>query len=121
MTYREAFETLKAAYTELDAENRRRFKQLFSENYHRVVQIRMTGRADGVLYVEFARENGEASFRVVPSDYVGADAYITASYDHLLGMANGTVSADKLFMTGQLKVEGNLAKSAEMRQLLGRA
>ena len=36
-------------------------------------------------------------------------------------MANGTVSADKLFMTGQLKVEGNLAKSAEMRQLLGRA
>lgn len=119
--YEEAFETLKAAYTELDAENRRRFKQLFSENYHRVVQIRMTGRADGVLYVEFARENGEASFRVVPSDYVGADAYITASYDHLLGMANGTVSADKLFMTGQLKVEGNLAKSAEMRQLLGRA
>ena len=119
--YEEAFEALKAAYTELDAENRRRFKQLFSENYHRVVQIRMTGRADGVLYVEFARENGEASFRVVPSDYVGADAYITASYDHLLGMANGTVSADKLFMTGQLKVEGNLAKSAEMRQLLGRA
>ena len=119
--YEEAFETLKAAYTELDAENRRRFKQLFSENYHRVVQIRMTGRADGVLYVEFARENGEESFRVVPSDYEGADAYITASYDHLLGMANGTVSADKLFMTGQLKVEGNLAKSAEMRQLLGRA
>lgn len=118
--YEEAFEALKAAYTELDAENRRRFKNLFSENYHRAVQIRMTGRADGVLFVEFANRDGEAVFRVEPFGYEGADAYITASYDHLLGMANGTVSSDKLFMTGQLKVEGNLAKSAEMRQLLGR-
>ena len=35
-------------------------------------------------------------------------------------MAEGTVSADKLFQTGQLKVDGNMAKGAELRYLLGR-
>ena len=33
-------------------------------------------------------------------------------------MTDGSVSADKLFMTGQLKVEGNVAKGAELRRML---
>ena len=37
-----------------------------------------------------------------------------------LNMANGTISFDRLFLTGQLKVEGNLSKGAEIRQLLGK-
>ena len=35
-------------------------------------------------------------------------------------MAIGTVSADKLFVNGQMKVEGNISKGAEMRYLIGR-
>ena len=55
-----------------------------------------------------------------PYAYENADGRITASFDHLLGMAQGTVSSDKLFITGQLKVEGNLSKSAALRELLSR-
>ena len=43
-----------------------------------------------------------------------------AAFDQLLNMANGTISFDRLFPTGQLKVEGNLSKGAEIRQLLGK-
>jgi len=43
---------------------------------------------------------------------------VTASFDHLMGMVTGKISFDKLFMSGQLKVSGNLAKGAEIRWLL---
>jgi len=33
-------------------------------------------------------------------------------------MAEGTIDPDRLFRNGQLKVEGNMAKSAELRTLL---
>jgi hypothetical protein len=35
-------------------------------------------------------------------------------------MAIGTANADRLFIKGQLKVEGNLSKGAELRYLIGR-
>ncbi|MBR2702513.1 MAG: SCP2 sterol-binding domain-containing protein, partial [Erysipelotrichaceae bacterium] len=38
---------------------------------------------------------------------------------NLYNMAIGTASADKLFVNGQLKVEGNISKGAELRYLLG--
>ena len=45
---------------------------------------------------------------------------ISTSFDNLFNMANGTVSADKLFVNGQMKVDGNISKGAEMRYLLGK-
>ena len=45
-------------------------------------------------------------------------AYVTASFDHLLAMAQGRASFDKLYMTGQLKIDGNLAKGMELRPML---
>lgn len=57
---------------------------------------------------------------ITPNSYEGADAYVTSSFDHLLGMAQETVSFDKLFLDGLLNVEGNLSKGAEIRQLLCR-
>ena len=113
-----AFKTLKAAYREIDTENRKKYKDRFTENYHGVVQVRMTGRADGVFYLEFTYKDGKECFHIEPYSYEGADAYLTASYDNLLGMAEGTVDPDKLFRNGLLKVEGNIAKSAELRVLL---
>ena len=35
-----------------------------------------------------------------------------------MGMAEGKFDDDKLFQTGQLKVEGNMAKGAELRYLI---
>ena len=55
---------------------------------------------------------------VVPCDYHDADAWLACSFDNLIGMTDGSVSADRLFMNGQLKVEGNVAKGAELRHIL---
>ena len=118
--FKEAFENLKEIYTKINAENWEKYRDLFPGDYHRAVQVRMTGRAVGVLYVEFTRDGDELHLSVEPYPYNDADASISASYDHLVGMAEGTVSADKLFQTGQLKVDGNMAKGAELRYLLGR-
>jgi hypothetical protein len=51
--------------------------------------------------------------------YADLDA-ISTSFDNLYNMAIGTVSADRLFVNGQLKVEGNISKGAEMRFLIGK-
>ncbi len=120
VSFEEAFETLKAAYTELHEEHRIKYSSLYAPGYHRVVQVRMTGRAHGILYVEFSNTDGEMLFKVEPYAYDDADAFISASYDNLLGMAKGTVNPDKLFMSGQLKVKGNMVKGADLRKLLGR-
>lgn len=111
--FEEAFAQLKEAYTEVDRANHAK-GILFTPGWRRVIQFRLTGRASGVFYVEFADEKLE----VVPCEYHDADAFVSASFDNLLGMATGKVSFDKLFMSGQLKVSGNLAKGAEIRHLL---
>ena len=47
-----------------------------------------------------------------------ADAFAEATYDNFLDMASGAVSPDKLFLNGQLKFKGNLAKGYEFRRTL---
>ncbi len=113
----EAFAELKEAYVALDAENRARYHGIFTEDYHRVVQIHVTGRTEGDLYVRFSNEVQEP-FRMEPYSYEGADAYVTASLDHLLAMAKGELRFDKLFLSGQIRVDGNLSKGTEIRNLL---
>ena len=43
----------------------------------------------------------------------------SAKYN-LYNMATGVTSADKLFVNGQMKVEGNISKGAELRYLIGK-
>ena len=114
--FEEAFKQLKAAYEEVDRDNHARHPGIWTPGWRRVIQFQLTGRTSGVFYVEFADEK----LSVVASDYRDADAFVTASFDHLLGMATGKVTFDKLFISGQLKVSGNLAKGAEIRHLLGK-
>ncbi len=114
--FEDAYAQLRDAFIALDRENRVRYQDRIDPNYHRVIQFHITGRTDGVLHVSFS--NGE--LEVAPAACDSADAYITAAFDQLLNMANGTISFDRLFLTGQLKVEGNLSKGAEIRQLLGK-
>ena len=79
-----------------------------------MVQIQILGRGAGFFFLEF-RKGG---IRVEPTTYHDADAFIADSYDNLVGMAEGTVSADRLFMNGQMKVLGNVSKGAELRHML---
>ena len=114
ISFDEAFELLSDAYKAVDAENRKNFIADFQLDYHRSIQIKMTGRANGVMSITFDYEG----IHVYPHTLEKADAYVVANFDHLLGMAKGTVSFDKLYMTGQLKIAGNLSKGMELRPML---
>ena len=114
ISFQDAFEQLSEAYKAVDKMNRKRFMEDFSLDYHRSVEIRMTGRANGRMSITFDY-NG---IHIYPHTLDRADAYVTANFDHLLGMATGTMSFDKLYMTGHLKITGNLSKGMELRPML---
>ncbi len=114
----EAFDTIKALYLENIESNWDVYKDLFPQEYHRAFQFNVSGTAVGSYYMKFDRDGDVLNAAIEPYPYVGADSYVSASYEHLLGLAQGTLDDDKLFQTGQLKVEGNMAKGAELRYLI---
>ncbi len=113
----EAFETLKAAWEEIDRENLARHPDDFNPHYRRTLEITLTGRAEGKLNIRFA--DGAIHVNKGVSDF--ADAFAEATYDNFLDMASGRVSPDTLFLNGQLKITGNLAKGYEFRMVLSPA
>ena len=114
LSFEAAFAALKPLYEHLYAEYLRHHGNELPADFRRVIQIQITGRGAGFFYLEFTKDGVKA----VPCDYHDADAWIAASFDNLVGMTDGSVSADKLFMNGQMKVIGNVAKGAELRKLL---
>ncbi len=110
----EAFETLKAAWEQIDRDNLVRYADDIDPAFRRTLEITLTGRAEGVLNIRF--ENGQIQINKGYSDF--ADAFAEATYDNFLDMASGKVSPDKLFLNGQLKFRGNLAKGYEFRRTL---
>ena len=113
LSFTEAFEQLKPRYEALYADYLRRSGGV-PEGYRRVAQIQILGRGAGFFYLDL----GPDGVKVEPTTYHDADVFIASSFDNFLGMTEGTVSADRLFMNGQMKVLGNLAKGAELRHML---
>ena len=109
-----AFEKLKAAWEQIDRDNLERYAGDIDPKYRRTLEITLTGRAEGVLNIRF--NEGKISVNKGYSDF--ADAFAEATYDNFLDMANGKVSPDTLFLNGQLKFRGNLAKGYEFRRTL---
>ncbi len=118
--YRDAYLRLKDAYVALEKENRAYASEIFGPKYHRVIQVHMTTQTDGFFFMVFDRDGDNASFQIEPFTFHDADAFVSASFDHLMAMAQGKTTFDKLYLSGLLRVKGNLAKGAEMRVLLGR-
>ncbi len=114
LSFTAAFSRLRRAYEKLYRANVEAGLVSLPDDYHRSAQVQILGRGAGIFHLEFRG----AEMIVEPSTYHGADVNLAASFDNLLGMAKGTVSPDKLFMNGQLRVEGNVSKGAELRRLL---
>ena len=114
ITFEEAFEQLRHAYEKNDALNKVTFAEQIDKHFHRVVQVQIVGKGAGFFHVEFA--NGEMQIR--PTARPDAEAFVVCSFDNLLAMARGFVTTDKLYMSGQLRIEGNLSKGFEIRHLL---
>ena len=115
VTFKDAYDALEVVYTDLE-ELRNQYLAMMPDDYLNVCQIRIEGPGEGTFYLKFTK----AGMEMAPYNYEGADINIAASFDNLYNMAIGTVSADKLFVNGQMKVEGNISKGAEMRYLIGR-
>lgn len=114
ISFQDAFDQLRHCYEENDRINKYRRGENFRKDYHRLIQIEIVGRGSGFFHVEF--ENGELAIR--PEPRMDAEAFIECSFDNLLAMARGFVTTDKLYLTGQLRLSGNLSKGFEARYLL---
>ncbi len=112
--FEKAFERLKKAYKKVHTTNMKKYKDQIPANFHRVMQIRFDGRSEGVFYVEVE----DTRLHAEPYTYDNADVYIECTYDNLLDMAAGKISADTLFLNGQLRILGNVAKGYELRKYL---
>ena len=115
VTFEDAYEVLEVIYGDLE-EYRNAYLALQEDDYHNVCQIRIEGPGEGTFYVKFTK----AGMEMAPYDYKGYDVAIATNFDNLYRMATGQVSADRLFVNGQLKVDGNISKGAELKYLIGK-
>ena len=115
VTFPDAYDVLKVIYEDLE-ESRNAYLAKQNDDYFIAAQIRIEGPGEGTYYVKFTK----AGMEMAPYSYEGADVYLATNFDNLYNMATGVVSADRLFVNGQLKVEGNISKGAELRYLIGK-
>ncbi|MBR0137156.1 MAG: glycogen/starch synthase [Erysipelotrichaceae bacterium] len=115
VTFMDAYDALKVVYEDLE-KSRNRFLKQQPDDYLNVAQIRIEGPGSGTFYVKFTKDGME----MAPYSYEGAPVTVSSSIDNLFNMATGVASADKLFVNGQMKVEGNISKGAELRYLIGK-
>ena len=115
VTFVDAYDALKVVYEDVE-EYRNRYLAKQPDDYQTVCQVRIEGPGQGTFYLKFTK----AGMEMQPYSYANADVYISATFDNLFNMATGIASADKLFVNGQLKVEGNISKGAELRYLAGK-
>ena len=114
VTFADAYDALKIAYEDLE-ENRNEYLKTLPDDYSNICQIRIEGPGEGTFHIRITK----AGMEIYPFSYQDHDVSISTSFDNLYNMANGTASADRLFVNGQLKVEGNISKGAELRYLIG--
>ena len=115
VTFPDAYDVLKVIYEDLE-ESRNEYLAKQNDDYFIAAQIRIEGPGEGTYYVKFTK----AGMEMAPYSYEGADVYLATNFDNLYNMATGIVAADRLFVNGQLKVEGNISKGAELRYLIGK-
>ena len=114
VTFKDAYEILEVIYGDLE-EDRNEYLAKQNDDYINIAQIRIEGPGEGTFYVKITKQGMEMQ----PYDYADAHVKIATTLDNLYKMAVGRASADRLYVNGQLKVEGNISKGAELRYLLG--
>ena len=114
VTFKDAFEALEVAYIDLE-ESRKEWLAKQPDDYSTVCQIRIEGPGAGTFHVRFTKDGMDMQ----PTSCDDADVEYSTTLDNLYDMANGTINGDRLFVNGQLKMEGNISKGFEMKHLIG--
>ena len=108
MTYEEIVAYTKSKMDELD---------LSSNKGHLAVQINIQGEGEGAFYIEL---NDDAA-SVEPYEYFDRDAALAANAEVFKEIIDGKKDAVGAYLSGALKVDGNLDKAAEFGNLLKNA
>ena len=107
MTFIEKFEALNKKYGKID-------ESKLTENF--AVQVELTDEdCGGIFYVAYA--NGKP-FEVQPYDYHDNTASIRVSSKVLENILSGKADAVAQFLTGKLRVEGNLGHAVMLVDLM---
>ena len=114
VTFQDAYDVLEVLYGNLE-KNRNKFLAEQADDYSVIAQVNIVGPGEGIFYLKFNKDGMEMQ----PYTYNDADVFISASLDNLYNMAVGVVSADALFVNGQMRVSGNISKGSDMRYLIG--
>ena len=78
------------------------------------VQINVTGKSEGVFYVEVK----DGRINVEPYEYIDRNCAITINMTNLNKLVDGKLDPVLAFTTGKLKVEGDAGKALEFANLL---
>ena len=73
------------------------------------------GPGQGVFSMVFNKKG----LSIVPKANNKFDVSIETTFENLIGMAKGKLSSEKLFISGRLKIKGNMSKAASLRYMLG--
>lgn len=104
MTYEELVKQVQEAYEGADASGVKE---------HLAIQFNVTGEAAGAFYLEVA----EGKVVVQPYEYYDRDALVTTKAEVLQDIAAGKLDVVKAFLTGKIKVEGNVGKAAMLKEI----
>lgn len=105
MTYEEIVAYTKSKMAEVD---------ISGYKGHLAAHINITGEGEGAFYVEL--NDGNAV--VEPYEYFDRDVVLIASADVFIAIVDGKKDAVAAYLTGGLKVEGNIEKAKEFGELL---
>lgn len=83
-------------------------------NEHLAYQINIEGEASGIFYIEIS----EGKVNVEPYEYYDRDAIIITKADTFLKIMNGKLNPVQAFLTGKIKVEGDLGKAAMLEKII---
>ena len=108
MTYEELVKQVQEAYLDADAS---KVKE------HLAIQFNVEGEAAGAFYLEVA----EGKVIVQPYEYHDRDALVTTKAAVLQDIAAGKLDVVKAFLTGKIKLDGNVGKAALLKEIPVRA
>lgn len=104
MTYEELVKQVREAYADADAS---KVKE------HLAIQFNVEGEAAGAFFFEVAEGKG----MVQPYEYYDRDALVTTKAAVLQDIAAGKLDVVKAFLTGKIKVQGNVGKAALLKEI----
>ncbi len=105
MTYSEFFAEVKGVFMDADVSD-------ITE--HLAFQFNIVGEAEGIFYVEVK----DGKLYVEPYEYYDRDAMFICTAERLRKIAEGTLDPVNAFLTGRLKVEGNIDKALKLKGLI---